>query len=190
MSSLEATNKILAADYIYFKLRKSRFDWPVRCPVDLKKDGGCAEAKLAMRNLGEEFEERYRGVFNDMCQQLHITPNNASATFRAIIGELFSDGIRWGRIVALFSFSGCLAVECMERKMPHLVDEVLTWTTAYLDEHLSKWIQDNNGWDGFVEFSKGGQTKESPWPSFKTLCGYAVGALGVLTLGAILSQRS
>jgi len=46
--------------------------------------------------------------------------------------------------------------------------------------------------DGFVEFYEGSpeRKKESPWPSFKTLCGYAVGALGVLTLGAILAHRS
>ena len=46
--------------------------------------------------------------------------------------------------------------------------------------------------DGFVEFYEGSPERkdESPWPSFKTLCGYAVGALGVLTLGAILAHRS
>ena len=47
--------------------------------------------------------------------------------------------------------------------------------------------------DGFVEFYEGGADRrnESPWPSFGRLCGYAAaGALGVLTLGAVLSHRS
>ena len=46
--------------------------------------------------------------------------------------------------------------------------------------------------DGFVEFYEGGPERrnESPWPSLKTICGYAAGAIGVLTLGAILAQRS
>lgn len=45
---------------------------------------------------------------------------------------------------------------------------------------------------GFVEFYENApeHRAESPWPSLKTLCGYAVGALGVLTLGAILAHRS
>ena len=46
--------------------------------------------------------------------------------------------------------------------------------------------------EGFVEFYEGGPERrnESPWPSFKTICSYAAGAIGVLTLGAILSQKS
>ena len=46
---------------------------------------------------------------------------------------------------------------------------------------------------GFVEFYEGGPPEgrqEDPWPSLKTICGYAAGAIGVLTLGAILSQKS
>ena len=31
---------------------------------------------------------------------------------------------------------------------------------------------------------------ESPWPPLRTICSYAIGAVGVLTLGAILAQRS
>ena len=45
---------------------------------------------------------------------------------------------------------------------------------------------------GFVDFYEGGPERrnESPWPTMKQLCGYAVGAVGVLTLGAILANKS
>jgi Apoptosis regulator proteins, Bcl-2 family len=85
-------------------------------------------------------------VFNEMCQQLHITPNNAQATFFTIINELFSDGIRWGRVVALFSFSGALSVQCVEKEMPVLVDQVVDWTVAYIEGHLMSWILQNGNW--------------------------------------------
>ena len=46
--------------------------------------------------------------------------------------------------------------------------------------------------DGFVKFYEGPAERrnESPWPPFKTVCGYALGAVGVLTLAAILAQKS
>ena len=46
--------------------------------------------------------------------------------------------------------------------------------------------------EGFLEFYEGGpekRTKDS-WPSFKTICSYAAAGLGILTLGAFLSQKS
>ena len=85
-------------------------------------------------------------VFDEMCHQLHITPNNAQATFVTIVNELFSDGIKWGRIVALFAFSGALAVQCVQKEMPLLVDQVVDWTVAYIDGHLMSWIVQNGDW--------------------------------------------
>jgi len=89
-------------------------------------------------------------VFDDMCHQLHITPNNAQATFVTIVNELFSDGIKWGRIVALFAFSGALAVQCVQKEMPLLVDQVVDWTVAYIDGHLMSWIVQNGDWVSYV----------------------------------------
>ena len=85
-------------------------------------------------------------VFSDMCDQLHITPNNAHGTFVTIVGELFRDDVRWGRVVALFAFAGCLAVQCVEKEMPVLVDQVVEWTAAYVDVHLTSWVQQHGNW--------------------------------------------
>ena len=45
--------------------------------------------------------------------------------------------------------------------------------------------------EGLVEFYRKGSERRngSTWPSFSTLCGCAFGAISVLTLGALLSQR-
>ena len=81
-----------------------------------------------------------------MCQQLHITPNNAQATYVTIVNELFSDGIKWGRVVALFAFAGALAIQCIEKEMPLLVDQVVDWTVIYVDGNLTSWILENGNW--------------------------------------------
>ena len=132
----------LVADYINFRLQKQGLRWST-CP---ELPAVPSKVERAMRLLGEEFESRYTEVFQEMCNQLHITPNNAQPTFVAIVNELFSDGIKWGRIVALFSFGGSLAVQCVEKEMPPLVDNVVEWVANYVDTNLLSWIQENGGW--------------------------------------------
>lgn len=190
MDDLKSTTHLVLMHYMSHRLLKEKIQWPNGCPEDLKVDqpGKC---EMAMTTIAEECEERYKQVFDGMCQQLHITPSNAKATFTTIVDELFSDGVKWGRIVALVSFAGCMGVECSRKPELHgLVDDVYHWTASYLDNQLYSWISDNGGWDGFIEFTQCSQKNDSPWPSLKAICGYAVGALGVLTLGAILSQKS
>jgi hypothetical protein len=46
---------------------------------------------------------------------------------------------------------------------------------------------------GFLEFYQGDpdkRKKDDSWPNLKKLCGYAAAGLGILTLGAFLSQKS
>ena len=104
----------------------------------------------AMRILGTEFDSRYREVFAEMGNQLHITRDTARPTFDAIVNELFSDGVRWGRIVALFSFGGSLAVQCVQKELPSLVNQVIDWVSNYIDTYLQSWIYENNGWVSFI----------------------------------------
>jgi len=69
-----------------------------------------------------------------------------------IVNELFSDGIKSGRIVALFAFSGALAVQCIQKEMPMLVEQVVDWTVANIDGHLMTWIVQNGEWVCFFHF--------------------------------------
>ncbi|KAI8792963.1 heat shock protein 30C [Biomphalaria glabrata] len=178
----------IVADYIKYRLQNSGFTWD--------NDGRPANVspnsvQIAMRTLGDEFEERFSSRFDDLINQLNINDENAYETYTAIVNEIFSDSINWGRIVALFGFSGRFAVRCYELNKTHLVDNLLEWLTTYVDTRLSSWMNTHNNWQGFMEFQSGsGEHKiDSPWPSFKTLLSCAA-AVGALTIGAILSQKS
>lgn len=135
--------RLLVADYVLHRLSQKSLTW-ANCPYTVSSTPGRVEK--TMRALGEEFEQRYTEVFSEMCGQLHITPNNAQTTFVTIVNELFSDGIKWGRVVALFAFGGCLAVQCIEKEMPFLVDQVVEWLANYVDGHLMSWIKENGDW--------------------------------------------
>ncbi len=133
--------KLLVSDYVKYRLETKGLTW-AGAP-DLPEPSA---VELTMRTLGLEFEERYTEVFQEMCNQLHITPNTAHPTFTAIVNELFSDGIKWGRVVALFSFGGSLAVQCVEKEMPLLVDQIVDWVASYVDNHLKVWITEHGEW--------------------------------------------
>lgn len=134
--------RVLVADYLKYRLNKDGLAW-VGAPPDLPAPG---TVQQTLRVLGDEFEQRYNEVFTNMCNQLEITRANCQPTFVAIVGELFSDGIKWGRIVALFAFGGCLAVHCVQSGMPQMVDQIVDWVTAYIDNHLHTWILEHDNW--------------------------------------------
>ncbi|KAH9520376.1 Bcl-2-like protein 1 [Bulinus truncatus] len=176
-------------DYIKYRLQNNGFTW--------ENDGAQNNVspnpiQNAMRTLGDEFEERFRSRFDDLVNQLVITDENAHETFLAIVTEIFSDGINWGRIVAMFGFSGRFAVRCFELNKPHIVDNLIEWVRTYVNANLSTWMNNHNNWQGFLDFqsSRGDNKADSPWPSFRTIVSCAAAGLGVLTLGAILSQKS
>uniref|UniRef100_A0AC11EKZ4 Uncharacterized protein n=1 Tax=Ovis aries TaxID=9940 RepID=A0AC11EKZ4_SHEEP len=93
--------------------------------------------------------------------QLHITLGTAYQSFEQVVCELFLDGVNWGHIVAFFSFSGALSMESTDKEMQVLVSQLTTWMATYLNGHLEPWIQENSGWDTFVELYRNNTATES-----------------------------
>ncbi|XP_030625598.1 apoptosis regulator Bcl-2a [Chanos chanos] len=149
-----------------------------------------ARLNRVLREAGDEIERMYQRDFAAMSDQLHFTPSTAHRKFTAVIEELFRDGVNWGRIVAFFEFGGTMCVESVNREMTSQVDNIVHWMTEYLNGPLQNWIQENGGWDAFVEIY--GQQRESmfhSWPYLKTVFGLAaLGAAGV-TIGAFFTQK-
>ncbi|XP_055784591.1 apoptosis regulator Bcl-2-like [Salvelinus fontinalis] len=149
-----------------------------------------ARLHRVLREAGDEIEIMYQRDFAEMSGQLHFTPSTAQRRFTAVIEELFSDGVNWGRIVAFFEFGGTMCVESVNREMTSQVDNIAHWMTEYLNGPLQNWIQVNGDWDAFVEIY--GQQRISvfhSWPYLKTVFGLAaLGAAGV-TIGALFIQK-
>ncbi|XP_044310909.1 bcl-2-like protein 1 [Varanus komodoensis] len=155
------------------------------------EDGPREDVRQTLREAGDEFELRYRRAFSDLTSQLHITPGTAYQSFEQVVNELFRDGVNWGRIVAFFSFGGALCVESVDKEMRVLVGRIASWMATYLTEHLDPWIQENGGWERFVDLygndaaakSRKGQERFNRW----LLTGATVA--GVLLLGSLLSRK-
>lgn len=185
----------LVADYVEHRLNRQGLPVPpeigVRRTAD--EDGQRnSRIRLALRDLGDEFERRYSEVFSEMCSPLNLTDTDAESTFRTIVDHLFEGTINWGRIVGLFAFCGRLAAYCVGKDMPSIVDQFVNWSALYIDNNLSLWIEKNGGWDGLLDFYQNREDShngEWSWPCISSLCGYVFSAVGVLTLTAVLSRK-
>lgn len=180
----EEDYRSLVADYVNYRLSKHGYQWE-NAPAQRKNN----KVFQAVRKLGDEFENKQDSCdFQEMVTSLHITPDTAQSTFLTVSNEMFSNGINWGRVVALIGFGGAFSVECVSRNMPQLVDSVVDWVAAYMNSNLKDWISHNGGWQGFVDFySRKDQSNndDNPWVKYGVL-----GAVGVVVLGALMTQRT
>ncbi|KAL6104600.1 apoptosis regulator Bcl-2 [Pungitius pungitius] len=155
-------------------------------------DPTAAATHRVLREAGDELERLYQPDFTEMSRQLYLTSTTAQRRFAEVIDELFRDGVNWGRIIAFFEFGGTVCVECAAKEeMTSQVDNIAEWMTEYLNGPLNIWIQDNGGWDAFVELYDRQRDSlfNSSWPSIKTVFGLAALGAASLTIGAYLTQK-
>ena len=159
--------------------------------VDLKKN---AKFKICniMREMSYEFEKLFNNIYVPLVDQLDLKTNNFKDIFFSIALELFQvntnnkstsyfdrfkrrnsnhnggGGIgfecNWGRIVGIFSFSGCLAVKSakiipfesdpnMIVSWKNIVYNIIDWLTQFLNNEprIFDWIENNGGWVGLID---------------------------------------
>ncbi|XP_020493107.1 apoptosis regulator Bcl-2 [Labrus bergylta] len=165
---------------------------PHLCKRPPQSDPAYADIHRVLREAGDELERLYQPDFTEMSRQLYLTSTTAQRRFAEVIDELFRDGVNWGRIIAFFEFGGTVCVECMSKQeMTSQVDNIAEWMTEYLNGPLNSWIQDNGGWDAFVELYDRQRDSAfcSSWPSIKTVFGLAALGAASLTIGAYLTQK-
>ncbi|XP_034038285.1 apoptosis regulator Bcl-2 [Thalassophryne amazonica] len=151
-----------------------------------------AAVHRVLREAGDELERLYQPDFTEMSRQLYLTSATAQRRFAEVIDELFRDGVNWGRIIAFFEFGGTVCAECAGREdMSSQVDNIAEWMTEYLNGPLNSWIQDNGGWDAFVELydRQRDSVFSCSWPSIKTVFGLAALGAASFTIGAYLTQK-
>ncbi|KAG7329793.1 hypothetical protein KOW79_006015 [Hemibagrus wyckioides] len=159
-----------------------------------KESARRATLHRALREAGDELESMYRPDFAEMTKRLRATPMGAEQRrFAAVADELFRDGVNWGRVVAFFEFGAMVCVQCAsDAERSACAENVARWMAEYLNGPLNGWIQENGGWDAFVELytRKKDSVFSSSWPSLTTSV-FSLAALGAvgLTIGAYLTQK-
>ena len=184
----------LACDYVNHRLTKSKREWRWKPTiVDYENPD---PMRKAMRSLGEQLEERFYLVFGDMCEKLDVSQPSPYEVFHAVVDELFSTGIRWGRIIALYSFAGQFALLCCRRGMSRLPCYIVGWTASYVERHCGQWIDQHGGWPELIQLNNNlleFKTKEKTFADSTVdnlrYFGRAIcGIMWTLTIGQWLSE--
>lgn len=191
-SVIDRMSACLVCDFL-----QHRLNGPVSLPDGIR-DATPSSSRVfsALRALAEEFNAQFREQFLEMCSQLEGVSESSAVrqTVEGVANELFNDGIKWARIVALFVFGGELAAHYTKKRggAQELVDSIALTVAAYVSAKLLPWINDHGGWEGLVVFYEGSEgdsnSRESRWPSVRNLLCLGISAIGALTIGAVLAK--
>ncbi|XP_055936363.1 bcl-2-like protein 2 isoform X1 [Argiope bruennichi] len=191
-SAIDPNVAALISDYLQYKLGQCGYQWT--SPLTAYGAGNTLPPKVgtSLRALSEEFTSQFKEQFVEMCEKLSINAENMKGTLDGVANELFSEGIKWARIVALFVFGSELAIHCKNRNCLDLINIIAYSLATYITEKLLPWINDHGGWEGLVHFNDGGGIDSGPdrdkWPSLRNIICLGVSALGAITLGAVLAK--
>ena len=105
-----------------------------------------SELQQLLAKLCLELEESNSQFFENLCRNISITSENARSTFFSVGKEIIKDGINWGRIISIFTFTGILSHHFMLLKQPQAVVEMASTLCSFLNEHVMPWINKNGGW--------------------------------------------
>lgn len=189
-SAVNPEVSVLVNDFLQYKLSQSGFQWSG--PYS-ERDAGrtITKAGIALRSLADEFSMHFKDRFVEMCDKIEINEVTLKPTIDGIANELFSEGIKWTRIVTFLVFCSELAEHCKEHNWPNLINVIAYSLSSYISEKLLPWINDHGGWEGLITFREGDNAEQSNgrWPSVKNLFYFGFSALGAaLSIGAFLKK--
>lgn len=132
-------------DYLAYCMRRSGYDtwapdFPKPTPTNYMK---------RLRILGDQYEEAFFRVFDDMINNFELYTPQARDNFSGVVSVVFDNGngIAWGRILGVIVFSSKLCIKAMRDNRPDVVENIYTWLSElFATEQLSNWMAEHDGW--------------------------------------------
>ncbi|KAM9317647.1 apoptosis regulator BAX [Pholidichthys leucotaenia] len=91
-------------------------------------------------NRNAEFQRLVNKVQNDCAQDVFMT----------VARGIFSEGINWGRIVALFHLAYRLIYKALTNNHLENIRIITSWVLRFIREQLHSWIVQQGGWEGVI----------------------------------------
>lgn len=79
-----------------------------------------------------------------------VEGNCAQDIFMTVARSIFSDGINWGRIVALFHLAYKLIYRAITTNHIENIRLVISWVLQVIKDMLYSWIVQQGGWEGVI----------------------------------------
>jgi hypothetical protein len=112
--------------------------------------------KIASKNVSQlivalcdKFERYYKESFQrSLCSEFCINAENLDSIMNNVSTELFTQNIiNWSRIIALFAFCGCLAVNLNEKGMGNFIEIIEKWLVNFLNKSdVLEWLKSKGNW--------------------------------------------
>ena len=156
--------KVLCRDFIYFKLKEnSLLDFKLKSgktPTDNNngaslKNNTPTDVSKEIISIATTFEEAYPHLFEDIGTYLKMTyqtANHVQHTYNVAATEIFNGAITWARIIALFSFTGALTVDCVKHGYGKFANLIVECMQKFVRKRLATWIVSAGGWVRILYF--------------------------------------
>lgn len=112
-----------------------------------------SEVSQRIQEIGELLEHGYPGLYRDISGHVNISFSSENAVhdvFNNVSSEILTDGLNWGRIVALYAFAGALVSECCREGRNSFVFDIGNWMYEFAALHLVEWIKSKGGWEDIL----------------------------------------
>lgn len=118
-----------------------------------KVDRHASSVDKKVRELTSEILVKH-DVYNALCSNLGLTPENLAVNFRGVAETIFEDGfVNWGRLIALLGFSVKVA-EYFRLNFGNHDQIIVEMTTHFIVNKTGVWIESKRGWgDVITHFS-------------------------------------
>ncbi|XP_030258545.1 bcl-2-related ovarian killer protein homolog B-like [Sparus aurata] len=151
---LVSQSKALCKDYILSRLNQTGLGWS-KAELNLSaSNAALTEVSMVLLCLGDELESIQPSLYRNVARQLNISVAMESMVSDAFIGvatEIFSTGITWGKVVAMYAVAGALAVDCVRQGHPTTIHIIVDSLGQFVRKFLAPWLKRRGGW---VEISK------------------------------------
>ncbi|XP_073347488.1 bcl-2-related ovarian killer protein homolog B [Pagrus major] len=151
---LVSQSKALCRDYILSRLNQTGLGWS-KAELNLSpSNAALTEVSMVLLCLGDELESIQPSLYRNVARQLNISVAMESMVSDAFIGvatEIFSTGITWGKVVAMYAVAGALAVDCVRQGHPTTIHIIVDSLGQFVRKFLVPWLKRRGGW---VEISK------------------------------------
>ncbi|XP_060100536.1 anti-apoptotic protein NR13-like [Heteronotia binoei] len=107
-----------------------------------------------LRRVADKLESREKTFFHSICSTAILPePGRADVHLRRVAAQMASDGgLNWGRVVALFVFTGTLATALAERGAHEEIGGLTEALVIYLSVEKREWLEAHGGWEGFYRY--------------------------------------
>ena len=124
---------------------------------NVRGERGGEEYSNILKNMGQILEMKYPRLYTRISHHLRMSYDSEILvwdSFNKFALNLFSEGVTWCKIIALFAFTGGLALDCTCHGRGNLLAKIVYWFGLFVMKKLALWIQREGGWLALVNHFK------------------------------------